>query len=773
MTTARRSLTVYAVFAVVGLLCLSHSSAQVDPDTIVGVWLFNEGSGSIAKDNSGHGYDADLKANPAWVGGRYGSALEFNGASYLEIRQSSENLSFGGAAPFSITAWVRNQGGGTIMSKFNAGVVGAYILSIGGGGTVTFHREVAPWFFSGSLTLPANEFGHVAVTYDGAVMRIYVNGVPDAEQERGPQNTDTATPVLIGAQLTDGAPSGFFYGVLDEVALFDVALTAEEIGGVMRGLTSSKAKSPIPADGAVDIARDTSLSWTAPDTAVTHDVYFGTNRDDVNAATAAAPGGVLVSKSQVETTYTPQDALTYGTTYFWRVDEVNGAPDYTIFKGNVWSFTTEPFVYPIQNIVTTSNVVSSEGQGPENTVNGSGLNADDEHSIESTDMWLVGPTTESVYIQYEFDGVYKLHEMIVWNYNVQFEPILGFGLRDVTIEHSENGTDWTVLGDVSFAQATARPGYAANTTVDLGGMVARFIKITVNSGYGQGGQFGLSEVRFLFIPTRARGPEPMNGASGVAVDATLRWRAGREAAAHEVYLSADEAAVADGTALAGTVGNASYTPTDLHLGTTYFWKVTEVNEAEPVGAWPGEVWSFTTQEFLVVDDFEAYTDDEGSRIYEMWIDGWENQTGSTVGHLEAPFAEKFIVNGGGQAMPLFYDNADVAISEAVRTFDTPQDWTTNGVKSLSLYLRGAEGNDGRLYLKINGTKVAYSGDAADIDETQWQIWNVELSTVGADLRRVTELTIGVEGAGAKGVVYIDDIRLYSQASELIVLSAEP
>ncbi len=767
MAAARRSSTVYAVYAAVCLLCLSPGNAQVDPDAIVGVWLFDEGSGSLAKDSSGHGYDAELKASPAWVGGRYGSALEFNGASYLEIRQSSADLAFGGTAPFSITAWVKNQAGGTIMSKFNAGVIGAYILSIGGGGTVSFHREVAPWAYSGSLTLPSNEFGHVAVTYDGATMRIYVNGVPDAEQARGAQNTDTVTPVLIGAQWTGGAPSGFFSGVLDEVALFDVALTVEDIAEVMRGLTSSKATAPIPADGATDVARDTSLSWTATGTAATHDVYFGTNWEDVNAATAAAPRGVLVSQRQTGTTYTPVEVLTYGATYFWRIDEVNGAPDYTVFKGNVWSFTVEPFVYPIQNIIATSNVASGEGQGPENTVNGSGLNADDEHSIETTDMWLVGPSTEAVYIQYEFDNVYKLHEMLVWNYNVPFEPILGFGLKDVTIEYSENGADWTVWGDAQFARATAKSDYTANTTVALGGIAARFVKITVHSGHGLLGQYGLSEVRFLFVPVLAREPRPADGATDVPVDATLGWRAGRGAAVHEVYLGTDEAAVAEGAAPADTVGNASYTPPDLHLATTYFWRIDEVNEADPAGTWPGEVWSFTTQQYVVVDDFEAYTDDEGSRIYETWIDGWENGTGSTVGHLDAPFAERAIVNGGSQSMPLFYDNSGVAVAEAVRTFDVPQDWTANGIRSLSLYFRGVQGNDGRLYLKINGTEVAYSGDAADIDKSQWQPWNIDLSGVGADVSRVTELTVGIEGAGAAGVIYIDDLRLYPEAPEFV------
>jgi hypothetical protein len=176
--------------------------------------------------------------------------------------------------------------------------------------------------------------------------------------------------------------------------------------------------------------------------------------------------------------------------------------------------------------------------------------------------------------------------------------------------------------------------------------------------------------------------------------------------------------------------------------------------------WEGHLWSFTTQTFFVVEDFESY-DDEDNLIYESWIDGWGNETGSTVGYLEAPFTERAIVNGGSQSMPLFYDNSGVATSEA--EFALGQNWTTNGIQGLSLSFYGAPDNTGQLYVKINDTKVAYEGDAADIAGAAWQVWNIDLSTVGGNLSNVASLTIGIEGAGATGVVYIDDIRLVSPA----------
>jgi len=687
MATARRSFTTCPMSIVIGLLCISHGIAQVNPESIAGTWLLDEGAGNIAKDSSGHAYHADLKGNPAWVKGKFGHALEFQGGSYLEIRDSSKNLSFGGTAPFSITAWVKNQGGGTVVGKFNGGIIGAYILQIDGGGTVSFHREVAPWAFSGTKALPSNDFGHVAVTYDGAVMKIYVNGAFDASQDRGAQNTDSVTPVLIGARLTNGAPSEFFDGVLDEVAVFNVALTEEQIREVMKGLAFSEAVYPTPEDEATDVRRDASLGWTAAARAATHNVYFGTSREDVKAASTDASLGVLASKGQTETTYTPDSILTYGKTYFWRIDEVNGPPDYTIFRGKVWSFTAEPYAYPITGVTATASSFEKSTTGPANTINGSGLTGD-LHGTNATTMWNTASTDPGpVWIQYQFDNAYKLSELWVWNYNGDFEPVLGYGFKEVTIEYSLDGKTWTLLKDTQFAQATAVGGYAHNTTVDMGGVMAQYVKLTAKSNWSTVGlkQCGLSEVRFFYIPAQARAPQPAAAAKDVSVDSSLDWRSGRDMTSEQVYFGTDKAAVANGTVAAKTVSSHGFAPGALDFGTTYYWKVDEVGTA----TYPGALWSFTTQEYAAVDDFESYTDDEGGRIYETWVDGWTNGTGSVVGYLQPPFAETTVVHGGSQAMPFEYNNVKTPYySEAQRTFDTSQDWTVRGADTLNLWIKG-------------------------------------------------------------------------------------
>jgi hypothetical protein len=209
--------------------------------------------------------------------------------------------------------------------------------------------------------------------------------------------------------------------------------------------------------------------------------------------------------------------------------------------------------------------------------------------------------------------------------------------------------------------------------------------------------------------------------------------------------------------LVGSVDQPSYDPGALALGTSYYWRVDEVNEAEAVPLWEGDVWHFTTEAFLVVDDFESY-DDEGNRIYDTWLDGWINGSGSRVGHLQAPFAETEIVHSGLQSLPVFYDNRDVTTSEA--DLELAQDWTTSAIKSLSLYFYGdADNTSAQLYLKINETRIDYDGPAEDITLGSWQAWTIDLSAVG-DLGNVRVLTIGIEDAGADGVIYIDDIELH-------------
>jgi regulation of enolase protein 1 (concanavalin A-like superfamily) len=440
---------------------------------------------------------------------------------------------------------------------------------------------------------------------------------------------------------------------------------------------------PVPADKGTDVPIDTSLSWEPGIHAQTHNVYLGTSFADVNSADLSK----AVSKGQSDTTFKPAGPLEYGKTYYWRVDEVNAPPSNTVFKGDVWSFTAEPYSYPVTGTTATASSFEKATTGPANTINGSGLTGD-LHGVNTATMWntsMAAAAAGPAWIQYQFPNACKLSEMWVWNYNGEFEPVLGYGFKDVTIEYSLDGTTWTLLKDTQFAQATAVAGYAHNTTVDMGGVVAQYVKLTAKSNWSMVGikQYGLSEVRFFYIPVQARAPQPTG--KDASVDSSLDWRSGRDMTSEQVYFGTDKAAVSNGTAPAKTVTSHGFDPGSLDFGTTYYWKVDEVGTA----TYPGALWSFTTQEYAAVDDFESYTDDEGSRIYETWVDGWTNNTGSVVGYLQSPFAETTVVHGGKQAMPFEYNNIQTPYySETQGTFDTPQDWTTNGADSVALYFRG-------------------------------------------------------------------------------------
>jgi len=452
-----------------------------------------------------------------------------------------------------------------------------------------------------------------------------------------------------------------------------------------------------------------------------------------------------------------------------------------VFKGDVWSFTVEPFAYGIENITATASSAHQADMCPEKTIDGSGLDDNNLHSKEEAAMWLSSSEPLGAWIEYEFDKIYKLHEMWVWNSNQVIEPLIGFGLKDVTVEYSTNGTDYTTLGTThEFARAPGADGYEHNTTVDLSGVVAKYVRLTANSNWGGiMPQYGLSEVRFFHIPVRAREPSPDSGATDVAVDVVLGWRAGREAAEHDLYLSTDEQAVIDGSAPVATATETSYGPLSLDLSQSYYWKVNEVNIAESPTTLDGNIWSFTTSEFLVVDDFESYNeldpdDPESNRIFNTWTDGFEKPTnGSIVGYAAAPFAEQTVVHSGSQSMPLFYDNSGTArYSEAELTLSPAQDWTKSGITALSLWFSGEPNNvPDKMYVKINGSKVTYDGDTGNLTLRPWQPWNIDLAPLGMDLQNVTKLSIGfgdetATKLGGSGKVFFDDIRLYPYSRQL-------
>jgi len=730
MTTNREQFTACIIFIITVLLCTSHSNGQVDSKSVMGFWLFNEASGNIARDNSGHGYDADLKENPLWVEGKFRQALEFQGQSYLEIRNSSQNLSFGGSAPFTITAWVKNQGGGTVIGKFNGGIIGAYILTINGDGTVTFHREVDPWTFTGTKALPDDDFGHVAVTYDGAEMKIYVNGEFDSSQDRGPQNTDTATPVLIGARFTNNEPSEFFNGVLDEVALFNVALTEQQIRDVMYGLTFPKASNPNPIDGAFHEDTWVSLSWSSGDSAASHDVYLGENFDDVFDASHDSS---FYQGNQTSTSYMAgfsgfayPDGLLPGVTYYWRIDEVNDADPNSPWKGDVWSFSIPP-----KKAYNPDPADGTEILGLDNVK----LN------------WTAGyqAILHTVYIGNDYDEVIDA---------------VGGMMQNTTIYNAK--------------KLDAEKVYYWR--------VDEFDAVGTHKG----------EVWTFTTPGAVGNPQPANGATDVPMATILSWTAADNSASHQVYLGQNRDIVCS----AGTgspeykgskaLGDESYDPGLLELGTTYYWRVDEVYNGNPV---KGPVWGFKVANFLILDDFEDYDAGE-NQIWYAWHDGLGygtpgsadyyagNGTGAAIGdETTVSYTEEVIVHGGNQSMLVAYDNNKQGYSkysEVEKTLKTQRDWTAAGVGALSLWFKGSSANDMEpLYVAIsNGIgapAVVVHDDSQASLARRWREWIIPLEAFagkGIDLTDVDRIAIGLGTrdnmtvSGGSGKMYFDDIRLY-------------
>ena len=492
-------------------------------------------------------------------------------------------------------------------------------------------------------------------------------------------------------------------------------------------LTPSTATNPRPGAGQTDVPRDVVLGWRPGVYAKTHDVYFGTSSAEVGAADGNDTTGVLVARGQEVNTYDPAGLLEFGRTYFWRIDDINAPSSPGLHKGDVWSFTVETYSYPVTPVKATAST-SMTGMGPEKTIDRSGLTGE-QHGVSAAQMWLSKKGQSPIWIQYEFDGVYKLYQMWVWNSNQEVEPAVGFGAKDVVIETSTDGTTWTALDGVpEFAEATGEPNYVHNTTVDLGGVVAKYVKLTITSNWADGTkQAGLSEVRFFYMPVRAREPQPASGATGVALDGVLNWRPGREAARHEVYCRHRSECCAQGYG-PGQYRRSHTASVSARLawntpGPTPGGSMRLMTRPLPRPG-PATCGASAPLDMRVVDDFEDYND-TCNRIFFTWHDGTGhsgstdcgvapfggNGTGSTVGNASAPFAEGTIVQSGRQSMPLSYDNTKSPFySETQREWEVPQAWTGGGVDTLGVYVRG----DAAAFLETSPGTIIMNGTGTDI-----------------------------------------------------------
>ncbi len=654
------------------------------------LWRLDDGTGTQAVDASPNGNDGTFMGDPEWVEGVHGTALMFDG--------DGDYVDFGSGSVFDITEqitlalWVNaNDMGNSQHNMWLGKGDNAYAIKHQSGNNVEFFIYDGDWNsinYATGLEDLGGEWHHMAGTFDGEELLLYVDG--EAVQSLALATTINIASHAVTLAENSQATGRYFDGMLDDARIYNRALTAAEIAVVMEGGgNAGLASSPLPEDESIDVPPATDLSWSAGEFAQTHDVYLGTDWEDVNTASVDNPLGVLTAEGLTEATLV-LDPLAFETAYFWRVDEVNSPPDKTIFKGEIWSFTTEPVGYPVPDVSATASSVHQDTMEPVNTVNGSGLNADDEHSTDLAHMWLSNAAeTEGVWVQYDLGKVYKLDRFHMWNHNTQTEMILGYGIKEALIETSTDGETWSELKTPTFAQATGLGTYTGTPT-PLDGAMAQYVRITALSNYSVLGlkQFGLGEVRFYYIPVQAREPIPADNGTSDGADVLLQWRAGREAVQHEVVFSADRQAVDDGSAVVGTVDNPSFDLGTLDLGHTYYWKINEMNDLGTPPVYEGDLWTFQTPDQFMIDDFERYQAKEGLFIWEHWVDGFENpnDNGAVVGNGDDP--ETTEVYEGSQSMPLTYNNTAAPKSEATRTFDPPLDLAAGNPASIEVYVKG-------------------------------------------------------------------------------------
>jgi len=703
-------------FVLVLGLVLTGVAKAADPD-LVGSWRFDEGSGTTAFDSSGNGNDGNVVGDALWVPGKFGGALEFNGsntsvvAPFIPLDSRS----------FTITMWVNPvlyTSEQVVFSQTESRTTNVSMhYRIYGPGS----GRIRMGFYSNDLdtttTLDENNWYHITFWYDfeNQNRRIYVNGVQEAEASATPY-LGASGDTVIGSWGTDQ----WFRGIIDDVRIYSRALTDAEILGVISGGGAEYpfASASDPADGVYHPDTWVNLSWRAGDFAVSHDVYFGDNFDDVNDSAESTFQGNQPATYFVAgfPGFLYPDGLIPGTTYYWRIDEVNDTEPNSPWKGNVWSFTVPPKTAYLPDP------------------------ADGDESVD-------------------------LDARLSWT--------AGFGAKLHTVYFGENFDDVSsAAGGLPQGATTYTPG-TLKLAQTYYWRVDEFDAIETHKG----------DVWSFTTEGAVGNPNPSNGAVDVKQTQIITWSPSVFAASHEVYFGTDEDAVKNADTgspeYKGTrdLGAESYDPGILEWDSTYYWRIDEVNNTNPDSPWPGILWSFTTANFLVVDDFESYNDldpadPDSNRIFNAWLDGYDDPTnGSLVGYDTPPFAEQTIVHSGNQSMPLFYDNS-VGYSEATLTLIYPRDWTEKGVNTLTIWFRGISDNAVEtLYVALNGSAVVNNDnpDAAQMGE--WTRWNIDLQAFadqGVNLANVNTIALGLGNknnplAGGSGTMYFDDIRLYLPA----------
>ncbi|UCF14462.1 MAG: LamG domain-containing protein, partial [Phycisphaerales bacterium] len=337
---------------------------EITDPTLVGWWTFDEGRGLTAVDWSGHGNHGSVETagDPLWVDGYHGGAMDMAGVTSVHIPAESWSTIENQA---TLAMWTFGDPAG-VPNTFNFGAFA--------GGSRVFSVHV-PWggnvYFDSGQT-PGDDYDRIYTAakpsqYRGnwrhwtfvknaetGVKEIYLDGELWYSQGGMTRAMTGVTEFALGSHPNGANP---YRGIMDDVRLYNTALTAEQIAELMLGNTKL-AGSPVPERLAlVDIRDIDSLSWSAGDSAVSHDVYLGTDRDAVAGADNSAPE---FQGNQTGTSLSLASLVEFGGgDYYWRVDEIEA--DGTVHTGTLWKFTVPDYLI-VDNFESYDDIDPAPGE---------------------------------------------------------------------------------------------------------------------------------------------------------------------------------------------------------------------------------------------------------------------------------------------------------------------------------------------------------------------------------------------------------------------------
>jgi hypothetical protein len=699
----------------------SATAGLIDDSSLVIYYSFDSVS-DIVTDQSGNGHDGvvngDVTAEPV---GKYSGAAKFASGSFLDLDGENFPTNEVPTTGMTLAAWIKCENTGGDHAIFNARSSDPvwlihpearsngqfrWLLRSAANSTIFDIR-------AGAVTW--DEWQHFAGTYDQSAGKanLYINGemIHEENISNAPEIAgDWGSGARVGYNIDGQRP---FTGLMDDFLMFRRALSPAEVNKLMQGIGSPLAFGPTPADGSLHEDTWANVSWYPGDSAASHDVYFSDDFDAVNEGAAEAFQG-----NQTDTFlvvgfpgFTFPDGLIPGTTYYWRIDEVNDAEPNSPWTGPVWSFMVPPKTayYPIP----------ADG--------GDSLATDAELS------WTggFGAKLHTVYFGDNFDEVSNASGGVAQGITSYTPGSLESGKVYYWRVDEFDAVD-TYKGDVwgfSTVGAVSSP-YPANGATDVTQPVIL--------------EWGAGDSTTSYIIYFGDDYEAVSNTTGGPPQGHTSYTPGLIELEKVYYWQVNEVK-ADGTVQKGLIWNFTtanfFTVDDME-------SYNDLDTEDPNSNRIFNAW------------IDGLTDSE--------------KGGSVVGYDMPPFAEPKIVHGGSQSMPLFYDNS-VGYSEAtLKVITYTHSWTENNIGILTIWFRGDPANAAELmYVALNGSAVVFNDNPAAAQISTWTQWDIDMARFadqGVNLTNFNTISLGFGDksnpvAGGSGMVFFDDIRLYPSEPE--------